>query len=69
MDGIYDTADAAHDRVIQLDRLNRAVRQRLTTPPPTVAEWVAAWLPAHFAGAATTAKYGSMLRTHPSRLR
>jgi integrase len=64
LDGSYDTADAAHDRVMQLDRLNRAVQRRLTTPPPTLAEWVTAWLPAHLAGVATTAKYESMLRTH-----
>ncbi|MGC9671076.1 tyrosine-type recombinase/integrase [Planosporangium sp. 12N6] len=62
--GTYDTADAAHNRIAQLDQLNRAVRQRLTTPPPTLAEWVADWLPAHLAGVATTARYESMLRTH-----
>jgi integrase len=64
LDGVYDTVDAAYDRVIQIGRLNRAVRQRLTAPPPTLAEWAAAWLPAHLAGAATMAKYESMLRVH-----
>jgi hypothetical protein len=40
------------------------MQRRLTAPPPTLADRVAAWLPAHLAGAATTAKYESMLRVH-----
>jgi integrase len=63
-DGTYDTAEAAQARVSRLDRLNRAVTLRLAAPPPTLAEWTTAWLPAHLAGTATLAKYESMLRCH-----
>lgn len=63
-DGTFDTAEAAHARVGRLDRLDRAVKLRFAAPPPTLTEWTAAWLPAHLAGAATLAKYESMLRCH-----
>lgn len=63
-DGTYDTVEAAQARVSRLDRLNRAVALRLAAPPPTLTEWTTIWLPAHLAGAATTAKYESMLRCH-----
>src|SRR5256885_600740 len=46
LDGTYDTADAAHDRVSRLGHLNPAVQRRLTAPapgaarpPPTPAPW------------------------------
>jgi hypothetical protein len=41
VDGVYDSADAAHGRVEQLALLDRAVRRRLRAPAPTVADWVA----------------------------
>lgn len=63
-DGTYDTAEAAQARVQRLLDLNRAVKLRIGAPPPTLTEWTAIWLPAHLAGAATLAKYESMLRCH-----
>ena len=63
-DGTYDTADAACARVRRLDHLNRAVKLRLAALPPTLTDWTSTWLPAHLAGAATIAKYESMLRCH-----
>lgn len=63
-DGTYDTAEAAQARVQRLDHLNRAVKLRIGAPPPTLTEWTATWLPTHLAGAATLAKYESMLRCH-----
>jgi integrase len=65
IDGTYDNPDAARARVTRLDRLNQAARRQLVpAPAPTLGQWVAMWLPAHLAGAATTAKYESMLRVH-----
>jgi hypothetical protein len=64
VDGVYDTAEAARHRVEQLARLDRAVQRRLRAPAPTVTDWVAAWLPAHLAGPATTARYESAPRVH-----
>ncbi|RSM36934.1 site-specific integrase, partial [Actinoplanes sp. ATCC 53533] len=63
-DGTYDTAEAAQARVQRLDHLNRAMKLRIGAPPPTLTEWTATWLPVHLAGAATLAKYESMLRCH-----
>lgn len=64
-DGVFGDLDEARGRAAQLNRLHRAARRRLTPyPPPTLAQWVAAWLPAHSASTSTTAKYESMLRTH-----
>ncbi len=63
-DGTYDTTEAAQSRVRRLDRLNRAVKLRLASPPPTLSEWTTTWLPTHLAGEATIAKYESMLRCH-----
>jgi integrase len=48
-----------------LDDISRAVKRQLTpAPPPTLGQWVATWLPAHTASAATIAKYESILRSH-----
>jgi integrase len=62
---VFGDLDEARVRAEQLNRLHRAARRRLTPyPPPTLAQWVTVWLPAHSASVSTTAKYESMLRTH-----
>jgi Phage integrase, N-terminal SAM-like domain len=63
--GSYDTAEAACVFAARLNNLNREVKRRLSpAPPPTLTEWVITWLPAHAAGAATIARYESILHTH-----
>ena len=58
-DGTYDTPEAAQARVSRLDRPNQAVALRLAAPPPTLTGWPTTWLPAHLAGAGTTATAGN----------
>lgn len=65
IDGSFNDREAASARAARLNVLDRAARQTLTAaPPPTLSQWVSAWLPAHLAGPATTAKYRSMLQNH-----
>jgi hypothetical protein len=59
-----DRADAL-GFVARSARLDLAVRRRSRpTPPPTLAGWIDAWLPAHTASPSTLAKYESLLRAH-----
>jgi hypothetical protein len=64
-DSVFGSQEAAQARVAALHAAAQLVRRQLDPgPPPTLHQWVKAWLPAHTASPATLAKYRSLLDTH-----